>query len=170
MKDTNSSASKKRKRPIKDKGPRKKKKHEETEIEALSKQLFKKHEERVGYCQKASQHAKHISNLINEKIDKLDKKLFDVTREIRRTVNNGEYRLRKPITYQVLDSVFQSEVRIAKAKQKYEEYNVLEKEDVIIHLRSLGRGQEPEVALWEKKVKRNSKVFLDSSEMSLGQS
>jgi len=163
---------KKRKRPpSKQNGPRKKKKREpspDKELQALGEQLYKKHETAMGYAEDKIAHMKNVTNLVQGSIDKLDKKLFEMTREIRRTVNNGDPRLRKPITYQVLESVLQSDLYIARMRQKYDEYNQLEKQDIIIHLRSLGRGEKPEVELWERKVKRDLTIDLpDESRQAL---
>jgi len=162
--------SKKRKRAIRDKGPRKKKKHEPTaqaELQALGNQLHKKHEQIMGYSEEKMKHAADVSKLVQDSIDRLDKKLFDVTREIRRSVNNGDPRLRKPITYQVLESVLQSELHIARMKKRYDEYNLLEKQDVIIHLRSLGRGEKHEIEMWERKVKRDLTLDLPEDTWAL---
>lgn len=159
LKENNKEKPKKRKRPIKDRdkrGPALKKKKREptpTELEGLGNQLLKRHETIMEYSEKKMEHAKQVQRMVQESIDKLDKKLFDVTRAIRRTVHNGNPKLRKPITYQVLETVLQSELYIAKMKQQYDEYNLLEKQDVVIHLRSLGRGDKPEIDLWERKVK-----------------
>jgi len=158
---------KKRKRGKSSKAPRhrkKKKSSKEPGLKPEVKKIFvdmqQKHETHVGKAKQRLDKAYEVNKIVQASIDKLDKKLIDATREIRRTVHNNTTRLPKPTSYEILESTLQSELHIEDMRKQYSEFSFLEKQDVIIHLRSIGKHDESRVSIWERKIKRLSNHLI----------
>lgn len=146
-------------------GPRKKRKLD-PDLKKIFSKMQEKHEEHIGISKQRLNYAKEVNKVVQESIENLDKKLFEVTREIRRTVHNNKTRLPKPTSYEVLESLLQSEIHLSKMKQQYKDFSFLEKQDVVIHLRSLGRGEEPEIEMWQRKVKQDLTMSLPEDDLT----
>lgn len=170
------STRKKRKRPIRKTSQRKRRKgngnaHQQSEIQQIIDFLQNKHEEHSELSNKKLKIIEKIDDMLKQGIDNLDDCLADLSGEIRRSALAIPY---EQADENFMSSLSETDWNLKEMKKKHgDKYNLLEKEDIVVLLTGLGRHNDRELLIWEKKLqhlkkKRKKSSLPENYQLSLG--